>query len=210
MAIQRGYLTLAEAKRALDIVDNVDDQTIERLIETTSRMIDNHCGRTFVVSGEIAGDDLRRFTSSEDGKTVYLNFEFSSLHAVRADYNGDGVFEIDISADVEPGPLHNEMVSRPWNYIFVKASSNRILPTEPNAIEVDAVWSWLDSAGNAGIPEPVKTACAIQLGTVFRSREAVFGVIGSNETGMIRMSSRLHPEAQLLLDPYRRRTGLAV
>jgi hypothetical protein len=46
---------------------------------------------------------------------------------------------------------------------------------------------------------------------VWNSRTAPFGVIGSADLGgILRMSRALHPEAALILEPYRKRGGLAV
>jgi hypothetical protein len=56
----------------------------------------------------------------------------------------------------------------------------------------------------------VKQAAIIQAGAVWSSRTSPFGVIGSQELGgILRQTRALHPEAQVLLDGFRKRDGLA-
>jgi hypothetical protein len=56
----------------------------------------------------------------------------------------------------------------------------------------------------------VKQAAIIQAGAVWSSRTSPFGIIGSQELGgILRQTRALHPEAQVLLDGFRKRDGLA-
>jgi hypothetical protein len=56
----------------------------------------------------------------------------------------------------------------------------------------------------------VKQAAIIQANAVWSSRTAAFGIIGSQELGgLLRQTRALHPEAQVLLEAYRKREGLA-
>jgi hypothetical protein len=65
--------------------------------------------------------------------------------------------------------------------------------------------------GNLGwssCPPEVEQAATIQATTIYESRKTPFGIAGATETGIIRMTSRMHPEAQLLLDGYRLHNGI--
>ena len=60
------------------------------------------------------------------------------------------------------------------------------------------------------VPAAVVQAEIIQAGAVWSSRTSPFGVIGSADLGgILRQTRALHPEAALILDPYRKRSGLA-
>jgi len=49
----------------------------------------------------------------------------------------------------------------------------------------------------------------IQASAVWSSRTSPFGVIGSADLGgILRQTRALHPEAQVLLEAYRKRSGL--
>lgn len=197
MAITNGYVTLAEAKRLLDISDAIDDGQLERVIEASSRLIDEYTGRRFFQSLE-----TRIYTTSNSGE-LKLD-DLASLTDLLTDDNEDGTAEVTwVSADYALAPANAAADGRPYTSIFITPWGAREFPTTLNGVEVTGNFGW------PTVPEPVRQACLIQVGTIYRSKEAPFGVIGNAETGIVRMSARLHPEAQLLLDPYRRRLGLA-
>jgi hypothetical protein len=72
-------------------------------------------------------------------------------------------------------------------------------------VKVTGIFGW------PSVPAAVKQAALIQAGAIWSSRTAPFGVIGSQDLGgVLRMSAALHPEARILLEPYRLRGGLAI
>ncbi len=83
MAIDRGYITLAEFKEyAFDSTTNsAEDALLEDIIQSTSRMIDKLCERTFGAQTE-----TRLFDMPPRGRSLFLDDELFSLTAV---YNGD-------------------------------------------------------------------------------------------------------------------------
>lgn len=200
MSISNGYVSLAEAKRQLDIhtTDSTDDRELERIIEATSRIIDEHCQRRFYQVTE-----TRVFTATDRECPID---DLVSLTAVETDDNADGYADSTwTDRDYVLEPANAPSYLRPYSTIAMSLWGRRAFPYNiPRALHLTGVWGW------PSVPEAVKTACLIQVGLVFRSKDAPFGIIGSTETGVVRMNNRLHPEAQLLLEPYRRRRGLAV
>jgi len=71
------------------------------------------------------------------------------------------------------------------------------------AVEVVGVF------GFPAVPQAVIQAALIQAGAVFSSRTSPFGVIGSADLGgILRQNRALHPESQVLLEAFRKRSGL--
>lgn len=197
MAITNGYVTLAEAKRLLDITDAIDDNQLERVIEASSRLIDEYTGRRFYSALET------RFYTPENGAELKID-DLASLTELLTDEDEDGTAETTWSAsDYALLPPNAAADGRPYTSLVITPWGEHDLTTTLNSVEITGNFGW------PAVPEPVRQACLIQVGTIYRSKEAPFGVIGNTETGIVRMSARLHPEAQLLLDPYRRRLGLA-
>lgn len=200
MSITNGYITLAEAKRQLDIsaTDNVDDRELERIIEATSRLIDEHCQRRFYQVLE-----ERLYTPTDESCPID---DLASATAVTTDDDADGIAETTWApTDYTLDPPNAPSALRPYTAITPSPWGSRDWPYGiPRALRITGTWGW------PSVPESVKTATLIQVSLVYRSKDAPFGIIGNADTGVVRMNSRLHPEAQLLLEPYRRRRGLAL
>lgn len=209
MAIVYGLVSLQEVKAALGIspTDTASDAELEGVIEASSRLIERHCGRIFRSVAEV-----RRFTAMD-------NYEvgIDDLHEViyvRTDDDGDGVAEETWPAtDYELLPVNRAVSAagelQPWNRLVVPSWGTRSLPAGLlKGVEINGRWGFVQN--DYTTPEPVRQAALIQAQLIFRSKDAPFGVVATGVDGnVIRMGARLHPEAALLLEPYRRRAGLA-
>lgn len=85
MTISNGYCSLDEAKReaAIESLDILDDDVLERCIEDASRAIDNHCAKQFY-----AASASHSFDCPTDGdRVLWLGDPWLSVSAVT---NGDG------------------------------------------------------------------------------------------------------------------------
>jgi hypothetical protein len=193
------YISLADAKRQLDIADAADDAILERLITATSALIDSYTNRRFDNAVET------RYYTPEDIGIVRID-DLVSATEVKTDDNADGSYETTWTAgtDYVPLPENASTDGLPFNHVSTTPWGTKSFPVGTlKGLRVVGTW------GFPAVPEPVKIACLIQVTMLYRAKEAPFGVIGSAETGIIRLGARLHPEAALLLEPYRRRTGLA-
>jgi hypothetical protein len=209
MAIVYGLVSLQEVKAALGIspTDTASDAELEGVIEATSRLIERHCGRIFRSVAEV-----RRFTATDN-----YEVQIDDLHEViwvKTDDDGDGVAEETWAAtDYEALPSNRAVVSagelQPWTRLVVPSWGTRVFPAGLlKGVAINGRWGFVQN--DYTTPEPVRQAALIQAQLIFRSKDAPFGVVATGVDGnVIRMSSRLHPEAALLLDAYRRRTGLA-
>jgi hypothetical protein len=61
----------------------------------------------------------------------------------------------------------------------------------------------IGTRGWAAVPAAVSQACALQTVRIHARRATPFGVAGSPDGGIIRLLSRLDPDVELMLRPYR-------
>ena len=209
MAINHALVSLQEVKDALGIspTDTASDAELEGVIEAASRLIERYCGRTFrsIV-------DTRRFTTN-DPYSVRVD-DLHQITTVATDDNEDGVAEIVwASTDYEPMPVNRDSLAsgelQPWNELVVPAWGNRTFPAGVlKGVSITGRWGFVQS--DLSTPEPIRQAALIQTTLIFRAKDAPFGVVAvGTEGGAIRMTQRLHPEAALLCEAYRKRGGLA-
>jgi hypothetical protein len=200
MAIVNGYLTRAELKTALAIgtADTADDTLLDEIINTASRLVDQYTGQFFY---PITGG-----TATFTPETYYTvnTLPFTTVTTLKTDEDGDGIYEITWSAtDYQALPSNAPLFGEPYTKIEARPTGTRAFPIN--------LTSSVQIVGNLGWsthPAEVGQATTIQATTIYESRKTPFGIAGATETGIIRMTSRLHPEAQLLLDGYRLHNGM--
>lgn len=86
MTITNGYATLDEVKReaAIESLDILDDDVLERCIEDASRAIDNHCAKQFYAASASYSYD----TPTNGSRELWLGEHWLSVSSVT---NGDGL-----------------------------------------------------------------------------------------------------------------------
>lgn len=197
------YLTLDEAKRWTGVpVSDHQTEDLEDAISAVEREIEQYCQRKFSQSASEARD-------FEAKNSTLLSFgpfnDVVTVSAVVTD-NGDGTFATTVTGyELEPrnrtGPE-----TRPYTAI------RRISGSWPTAsasderqarVRVTGVWGW------PAVPAPVKQATRIQVARIFKRTDSPFGVAGVSEFGVMRLTARLDPDVQHMLDPYRIPTGFA-
>lgn len=198
------YITPEEARRWTGAP--IDDQTgdLESVISAVTAMIDAYCQRNFSQSISAARDFVA--TNAVAFRLGPFN-DLVSVSAVETD-DGTGTFATTVATSgyaLEPvntaGPE-----TRPYTSI------RRISGTWPVAASVDArqslvrltgIWGW------PAVPEAVRSACRIQVARIFKRTDSPLGVAGFGDFGAVRISSRLDPDVQQMLDPYRIIGGIA-
>lgn len=200
MAITNGYLTRNELKAALAIgtADTADDDLLDEIVNTASRLVDQYTGQFFYA---IAGG-----TATFTPETYYKvnTLPFTSVTTLKTDEDGDGIYEVTWSAtDYQALPTNAALFGDPFTAIEVRPTGTKAFP-----INLTASVQIIGNLGWSACPSEVAQATTIQATTIYESRKTPFGIAGATETGVIRMTSRLHPEAQLLLDAYRLHDGM--
>jgi hypothetical protein len=198
------YATLAEFKSSIGITDTTDDTPLQSCLDAADQLINNYVD-TKVGFGQTASQ-TRYYTA--DRFDFVLTDPIVSVSQLETDVNGDGTYsQVWTSNDYILAPRNAALDSRPYTEIDTSPFSNADynFPVGYLEVKVTGVFGW------PSVPAAVKQAALIQAGAIWSSRTAPFGVIGSQDLGgVLRMSAALHPEARILLEPYRLRGGLAI
>jgi hypothetical protein len=196
------YATLAEFKAAVGITDTTDDAALQSVLDATDTLIDLYCDRK---TGFGTATETRYYTA-EDYEYV-LTDDLVSITTLQTDDDANGTYETTwtVGTDYVLAPVNAALDGFPYTEIDTSVSWPRNFPKDVYiGVKVVGVF------GFPAVPAAVKQAEIIQAGAVWNSRTAPFGVIGSADLGgILRMSRALHPEAALILEPYRKRNGLA-
>ena len=194
------YATLAEFKSSIGITDSADDTPLQSVLDATDQLINNYCD--IKVGFGTTSSQTRYYTTNS---LVYvLTDPIVTLTTLQTDDDGDGTYETTwAGSDYILAPRNAATDGRPYTEINTNISETKLFPTEYLAVKVVGTFGW------PSVPAAVKQAALIQAGAVWSSRTAPFGVIGSADLGgVMRLSRALHPEAQVLLEPYRNRVGM--
>jgi hypothetical protein len=190
--------TLADLKSALNITTTGQDRALELAVEAASTAVEQWCGRVFTA----ATSATARVFRPADAWTCQVD-DISSTTGllVATDENDDGTFETSWTAsDYELSPLNGKSDGQPWPYTAMLAVGDYQFPTTTmrSPVQITARWGW-----PGGCPSAVQQATLVQAAMVFKSIDAPFGVAGFGEIGALRVTRRLHPTAEMLLEPYR-------
>ena len=201
MAITNGYATLAEIKAALAIEDSNDDTALEAAITAASRMIDDYTGRFFYKDGTTQAYVSRYFTTAD-----FYNCQIDdivTISEIAIDTNFDQTYGVVFATSdylVEP-------VNAPrkgWPFTRILASGAFVFPAYiPQGVRVRGIWGW-----NA-VPSEISMATLIQATRLFARKQSPFGIAGAPDMGVIRLSSRLDADVEVLARPFRRMYGMA-
>ena len=196
------YATLAQFKAAVGITDSTDDTALQNVLDATDTLIDLHCDRK---TGFGTATETRYYTA-EDYQYV-LTDDLVSVTTLQTDDDANGTYETTWTSgtDFVLAPVNSALDGFPYTEIDTSVSWPRNFPKDVyNGVKVVGVF------GFPSVPAAVVQAEIIQANAVWSSRTAAFAIVGSADLGgILRMSRALHPEAALILEPYRKRNGLA-
>lgn len=195
MAISNGYATLAEVKAALRITDTVDDTLLETAVESASRLVDGYCQRSFY-----SGGSATRYYATENNLLVDID-DLQSLTTLQTSSTLNGTFDVTWSAtDYQLEPLNGIADGLTgWPSTRIRAIGVLGFPfwLGEAGVKVTGVWGW------AAVPNAVKQATIIQASRIFKRLDSPLGVLSSPDLGYIRVGTRLDPDVQQLVEPYR-------
>ena len=195
MAITNGYCSLAEIKAALRITDNLDDSILETAVESASRLVDGYAGRNFYS----AGSAVRYFTPED--RIVCEIDDLISLTSLQVSEDLDSVYDQTWAAtDYQLEPLNGKVDGLTgWPATRIRAVGAYIFGTNIGeaSVKVTGTWGW------SAVPTAVKQATVIQASRIFKRLDSPLGVLSSPDLGYIRVGTRLDPDVQQLVEPYR-------
>ena len=198
------YATLAEFKSSIGVTDSVDDTPLQSCLDAADQLINNYVDTK--VGFGVTSSQTRYYTAER--YDFVLTDPIVTVTSLATDVNGDGAYsQVWSSNDYVLAPRNAALDARPYTEIDTSPFSNADYNFPIGYLEVKVVGTF----GWPSVPAAVKQAALIQAGAIWSSRTAPFGVIGSQDLGgVLRMSAALHPEARILLEPYRLRGGLAI
>ena len=193
MAITNGYATLADVKNSLKITDNMDDSLLEIAVESASRLIDGYTGRYFYNGGTAT----RNYAAS-DSWIVYID-DVQSVSEVASTNEVGGTYTTWTANDYQLEPLNGLTGGMTQPYTSIRAVNQYVWPflADRALVKITGVWGW------ASVPIAVKQATILQASRIFKRNDSPLGVAGFGDMGVVRVGSRLDPDVQHLVDPYR-------
>jgi hypothetical protein len=195
LAITNGYCTLAEVKAALRITDSIDDTLLETAVESASRLVDGFAGRNFYSNGTAT-----RLFTPEDRIICEID-DLISLTSLEVSADLDAVFDQTWAAtDYQLEPLNGRADGLTgWPATRIRAVGAYIFGTNIGeaSVKVTGTWGW------SAAPVAVKQATIIQASRIFKRLDSPLGVLSAPDLGYIRVGTRLDPDVQQLVEPYR-------
>ncbi len=195
------YATLEEFKVwvGIPVLDDTDDDTLQLALDAASGQIDAYCDRTFTVDET---PTVRVYSPDLGGILTVDPISSTTGLVVATDDNNDGTYEttwtlgVDYRLDPPNAAAYGEAYTR------LVALGTRWFPRlryRPS-VQVTALFGW-----PGDVPAAVKEAALLQAALLWKRKDAPFGVAGSVELGSeMRILSKLDPNAQDLLRPFRR------
>lgn len=197
MALTNPYCQVADIRSQLeDSGAKLDAALIERAINATSRAIDRYCGRRFwkdaaPVARVFDVYDARRLMVDDIASTAGL--------VVAVDTGGDGSFASSwAAADFQLRPLNADSDGGAYSWREVAPVGGKFFPLSRlgrPGVRVTAVWGW------SAIPDQVVEAAILKAVSLFKRKDAPFGVAGFGDFGPVRIT-RKDPDVVDLLSPY--------
>lgn len=200
------YCSLAQLKAFLSIGDTVDDVVLAAALEGAARMIDEYCGRRFyldtVASARFFSATFNTAADYSDAVEIDDISSNSGL-VVQTDDGNDGVYENTLveGVDFDLYPFNAATAPQPmpaWR-IVRRLTGTRVFPYWPKGVKVTAKWGW------PAIPPSVVYANLVQGSSLFKRKDAPFGIVGAADFGVgMRRLARLDADVETLLTPLRR------
>jgi hypothetical protein len=199
------YTDLASVKLALHLstTDSVDDVVLNALMSTASREVDQYCDRYFGQLGSTLTPQERRYRVRNQG-TVYTD-DLVEITDIGIDYTGYGETFSSLGAGaVIPAPVNAAEFAEPHPYTSLIPKPSTVMPMEWGWVKVSGIFGW------PAVPKAVKDATLLQTIRLFKSRDVPLGLVGGADSlGVLRLPGGLHPDARMLLEPYKRMAGMA-
>lgn len=201
MALTNAYCTLSDLKTSLGIDDIQDDTSLEAAIMAASRMVDDYTGRFFYKDGT-TGAPVTRYYTAQDWWTTNVD-DIIHISEIATDDNFDQLYTtVWATSDYMVEPVNNPRRGWPWTRLL--AIGAYIFPFNlPQSVRVKGVWGW------SAVPQEVQMATKIQAARLFVRRQSPFGIAGSPDIGTVRLGSRLDPDVEVLLRPFRKVSWMA-
>jgi hypothetical protein len=194
VSLTHPYATVAELRAHLgDSGSTLSTELLERAISAASREIDRHCGRRFWLDSSTSARTYHPTSPYE----VWTD-DIGTTTGLVIKTGSSGSYPTTLSSSTyELHPRDAELddtVAYAWWRILLLEGAFTVGQRYP-AVQVTAKFGW------SATPDAVAQACIIRAAALFKRSEAVFGVAGFGDLGVVRLG-RFDPDVQALLAPY--------
>jgi hypothetical protein len=201
--IVNGYATLADVKAAARITDTIDDGLLELSIEAASREIDSYTERVFYSTGATA---VARVYIPQD---IYLveTDDIISVTTLKSDSTGNGIFDVTWTAtDFQLEPLNGRAGGIDTPATRIRAIGDYLWPVyEPRNVNSNQASVQVTGVfGFATIPTAVRQATILSALRQYKRYESPTGVLGFSDLGAVRVGTKLDPDVERMIQPYRK------
>ena len=205
MAITNGYCSLDDVKAAARITDSLEDDLLELSIEAASREIDLYTERVFYQTGS-AGTPVARVYVPQDLYVVETD-DIISVTTLKTDSNGDGTFDTTFdTSDFQLEPLNGLAGGIDTPYTRIRAIGTYLWPVyEPRNVDANQASVQVTGVfGFASVPTAVRQACILSALRQYKRYESPTGVLGFSDLGAVRVGTKLDPDVERMIQPYRK------
>jgi hypothetical protein len=201
--IVNGYATLADVKAAARITDTIDDALLELSIESASREIDSYTERVFYSTG---GTPVARVYIPQD---IYLveTDDIISVTTLKSDSTGNGTFDVTWAvSDFQLEPLNGRAGGIDTPATRIRAIGDYLWPVyEPRNVNSNQASVQVTGVfGFATIPTAVRQATILSALRQYKRYESPTGVLGFSDLGAVRVGTKLDPDVERMIQPYRK------
>lgn len=200
MTITNGYCTVAQLREWMNLEDSADENNLEASIESASRAIDVYCDRRFYLDANASA----RVYHITDAWLVDVDDFYTTTGLVVASGTAGSYGTTWSSDNYQLEPLNGigpGGITFPYSRIRAVGGWFPCSTDGRPTLQVTAKWGW------AAVPDAVYQACMLMAARIFRRRQTPEGFAAGEAFGAIRISSKVDPDAAMLLNPYRRATG---
>lgn len=201
MAVTNGYCTLAELRTHLgDTGTALSTELLERAINASSRAIDRYCGRRFWLDAAVATRTYR----PDSGSSTYVDdIGTTTGLVIKTGTDGTTFPTTWASTDYVLEPRNAGIVGSGstadayayWEIVAIAGRTFSLHAYRPT-LQVTARFGW------SAVPPDVTEACIIKSASLFKRKDAPFGVAGFDQFGAVRVG-RTDPGVMELLAPFR-------
>lgn len=199
MAVVNGYATVQELRDHLgDGSSNLTAALLERAINASSRAIDKHCGRRFWLDTSTA----ERTYVMGCADSVYVD-DIGSRTGVVVKIGSDGstfptTLTVGTDYVLEPRNADKFASSSFDAYAF---NEIRFVGSRPTADPLRPTLQVTARHGWSAVPDEVSQACLLKAASLFKRKDAPFGVAGFGDFGPVRIT-RNDPDVIDLLSSF--------
>jgi len=202
VTVTNGYTDVVEIREHYADSNNVlTAGIIERAIESASRWIDRHCGRSFYLEtatsvGVYRPDDPYVAWVDDIATTTGLVVKTDPT----GDYTWSQTWTIDVDFHLEPrnaSRVGTGTTVQPYAYWRIVAVGSKRFPVHQyrDTLQVTAKFGW------SSVPDEVQQACVLRTASLIDRKNSPNGIAGFGEYGSVRIS-RQDPDVLALLHPY--------